>query len=109
MNKELDVLGLTDKEKVAFLTARHDMIIKWLNKVIENGKKSIVPEPHPLDFSLSTREEEDAERYRVERINDRAGSQIDSAEYTIEAIENGTKTMIDRMYKEKFPCNEFEI
>lgn len=109
MKSDLGTLQLTDKEKIAFLEKRHESIIKWLNNRIEEAKKEIIPEPHPLDFALSTEEEKENRLNDIYYTNRRANSIIDQYEYMLEAIENGTKSMITHLYKEKFPSNEYEI
>jgi hypothetical protein len=109
MKSDLDTLQLTDKEKIAFLEKRHESIIKWLNSRIEEAKKEIIPEPHPLDFALSTEEEKENRLNEISFTNRRAGCVISQSEYTLIAIENGTKSMIARLYKEKFPSNGYEI
>ena len=111
MIEELDIriLRLTDAEQIAFLEHRHALLIQWLHGQISTAKAAMVPEPHPLLFSMASKEEEDAERYRINLINGNARNTIGMCEYFLEAIENGNHKLINDLYKKKYPGNEYQI
>jgi hypothetical protein len=105
MSLDSVIATVSDKEKISFLVERHEKILKWLRWQIEVERKMLLPEPHPLDFSLHTHEEEMEERHRIEVQNTMHQSYIGAYEITLEAIENGTRSMEKKFH----PCNEFEI
>jgi len=109
MKSDLDILQLTDKEKIAFLEKRHESIIKWIERERQRAIDAIKPLPSPMDFQMSTEEEQEQTTRAIMESNWHHDSVEGAYSYLLTAIEVGDKQMIAKLYKEKFPSNEYEI
>lgn len=107
--KDLDLLKLTDAEKVTFLLHERGLIIKWIEKEMKKHEDDKKPMPHPLDFSLSTQEEKEAAEEKIWQHNRHCDTVASVYSYLLTAIEVGNRSLINRKLKEKFPGNEFSI
>jgi hypothetical protein len=65
-----------------------DELILYHKRKIAQLKTEFKPEPHPLDFSLATPEEERDERYAIHLHNTRINDAIAGHEWDIEALTN---------------------
>jgi len=109
MKSDLDVLGLSDKEKIAFLEHRHEMIIKWIEREKQRAIDARKPLPSPMDFQMSTPEEQEKETRAIMESNWHHDAVKGAYSYLLTAIEVGDERMIAKLYKEKFPNNEYSI
>ena len=95
---------LTDTEKIKFLEERHELILKWLKKQSDLSLSYKKPIPGPLWFCYL---EDHQNQVRAAEDHNRSCEHTAATYlYVIEAIENGTKSMLAKLEP---PFNEYEI
>lgn len=107
--KDLDLLELTDKEKIEFLLAQRTAIINWIKKEEKKHEDDRKPLPHPLDFSMRTDEERDTKESEIWAHNWHCDAVVGAYSYLLTAIEVGDAQMINQRLREKFPGNDYSI
>jgi len=107
---DLNILGLTDAEKVAFLLRERDLMVKWIKRQKKKHEDDRKPMPaEPLDFSLSTPEEKAEVEGAIWSHNWHCDAVSGAYSYLLTAIEVGRKRMVAELHKEKFPGDNYSI
>jgi len=79
---------ISDSEKLALMEKRWGQLKVWLKNEAAKRRNDKKPEPHPLDFMLSSDEEANDAREAVYRHNSHLEQSAAAIEYVLEAIEN---------------------
>jgi hypothetical protein len=99
----MNIPTIPDKELIAALEKRHALLIKWLTKQAKDRRASLIPEPHPLDFAMSSEDEKANELHRISYHNAKALDSAECYEYVLEAIRNYDRTFeADKHYNVDF-------